>query len=101
MPQTDVPVEDFLKSLNGFDEIAIARAFDGADVSAGLAKRPSTLLRALVFVDQRRKGMRDPEAHQAALALTLDELEAYFPDDDEVMPEEPVTVQGEDDAPSD
>jgi hypothetical protein len=98
--ETELTAEDYVKSLTGFDEIAIARAFDGADMSA-LSKRPSTLLRACVFVDQRRKGLRDPEAYQAALTLTLDELEQYFPDaEDEVMPEEPVTAQGEDDAPS-
>lgn len=95
MAQTDLTAEDFFGSINGFDEIAIARAF-GEDISA-LRKRPFTFMRALVFVDARRKGQKDDAAINDALSLSMKDLEAYFPDEiPEIDPDEPETDPGKD-----
>lgn len=91
--------DDFFGTLNGFDEIAIARAFD-AEIDT-LRKRPFTFLRALVFIDQRRRGKTDAEAKTAALEVTMSDLGDYFPDPEpEIDPDDPVTDAGKDDTPS-
>lgn len=97
MSTTTTSADDLFMSLNGFDEIGIAKAFD-ADVFA-LKKKPFMFLRALVFVDQKRNGANHEEAKKAALLLTIDELNDYFPEhEDEVMPDEPETEAGKDDS---
>jgi hypothetical protein len=89
--------EDMFGSINGFDEIAIRQSF-GEDVST-LRKTPFRFMRALVFIDQRRKGLRDPDAYGAAMAVTMKEIESYFAEEvPELDPEEPETEQGKDDA---
>lgn len=95
MATCDLTPEEMFESFTGFDEIAVAKAFD-ADVTA-LRKKPLTFMRALVFVDQRRAGLNDQEAHHAALSLTLRQVDDYFTEDTEPMPEDPVTVEGKDD----
>jgi hypothetical protein len=60
---------DLFMSLNGFDEIAVAQRF-GAPIAA-LREDATTLGRALAFVDQRRKGLKDSEAYDAAMGLTI------------------------------
>jgi hypothetical protein len=100
MATHQMTADDFSLSLNGFDEIAIAKAF-GDEVSALGSKRPMTFLRALIFVALRRDGSKDAEAYQAAMGLTLREVTEFFPDQEpEVFPDEPVTEQGKGDAPS-
>lgn len=92
----EMTAEDFFRTINGFDEIAIARTW-GADI-ADLRKKPFTFMRALVFVDFRRQGRNDNEAHQDALSLTVGELEDYFAEDaPELDPDEPETDQGKGD----
>lgn len=90
--------DEFMETLTGFDEIAIEKAW-GKDVMALAQGSPTTLLRALVFVERRRDGLNDHEAKDAVLGMTLREVNERFVDDeDEPMPEEPVTVAGEGDS---
>lgn len=92
----EMTAEDFFRTINGFDEIAIARTW-GADI-ADLRKKPFTFMRALVFVDFRRQGKHDVEAHQDALGVTVGELEDYFVEEKpEFEPEAPETDQGKGD----
>lgn len=105
----DQTAEDFFASLNGFDEIAVAKAF-GEDITE-LRKTPLMFLRALVFVHQRRTELaaanaktRDTEAKDMAMRMTVGELtDSYFPEPegDEIDPDDPDTDQGKDDSPSD
>lgn len=84
---------DTFLSLNGFDEIAIAATF-GSHVT-DLRKLPLTFLRALVFVDQRRQGLNDKDAHKHALSLSIGHVQAYFPDDvDDLDADDPETPEG-------
>jgi len=69
---------DFLMTLNGFDEIAIAGKFNSTLSELRTEGRAIDLGRALAFVDFRRKGHNDPSAHEAALTLTIGEVVAYF-----------------------
>ena len=98
MSQTDKTAEDLFKSMNGFDEIAVSRAF-GEDLSV-LRAKPFTFVRALVFVDLRRGGAKDGDAHKQAMTLTMGDLEDYFAQDEEVLPEDPTTERGKGDEPS-
>lgn len=94
----DVTADEMFESLNGFDEIAIANAF-GAEVTELAEKRPIGFVRALVFVDLRRKGSKDAEARSKALTMTVKEIETYFPEDEEEpMPDDPITESGKDDS---
>jgi hypothetical protein len=98
MAKSTFTPDEMFESLTGFDEIAISKHFD-ADVSV-LRDRPFTFMRALVFIDQRRTGLSDPEAKEAALGLTLREVDDYFAEDqDEPNPEDPITPEGKGDSP--
>lgn len=72
--------DDFFMSLNGFDEIAIAKEFK-ADLNK-LREQPFMFLRALVFVDKRRAGLKDSEAYKAAMEATVGQLNGYFDEPD-------------------
>lgn len=68
---------DFMESLTGFDEIAIAQRF-GRTVS-DLAQNDATMFtRSLVFVAKRREGASDDDAWQAALGLPMKEVSIFF-----------------------
>lgn len=89
---TDTPDEDtrprtgeVTASLNGFDEIAISKAF-GADIMDLQQAKPMSFLRALVFVLKRREGMKDGEAKNAALTLTIREVNDTFADEEDDVP---------------
>ena len=98
MAHIEMTSEEFFDTLNGFDEIAIRKAF-GATVEQLSGSDRLQFARALVFVAKRREGATDKEAHDAAQALTMGELGDYFTDDEEVTPDEPTTEPGKDDRP--
>lgn len=89
VPIAALPPSEFLMSLNGFDEIAIAARF-GTSITA-LRNDPIAAGRAMAFVHYRRAGANDHDAHQSALGLTLREVSEFF------QPE-PVSAEGNDDA---
>lgn len=77
-PRATLAPSEFLMSLTGFDEIAIAARF-GEKISTMRGDDPILTGRALAFVHYRRAGQNDHDAHQAALALTLREVTEFFP----------------------
>ena len=78
---SDKSMGEVFESLNGFDEIAIERAF-GQDIST-LKDKPTLAMRALFFTEKRREGLSDKDAKQAAMESALSELTDYFrPDED-------------------
>lgn len=88
--------EDYLQTLNGFDEIAVAKAF-GAKPFELSETDAMGLLRALYFVAKRREGLEDKAAKQAAMEATIREVNDFFPEDEpEPMPEDPITESGKD-----
>lgn len=69
--------EAIARSMNGFDEIAVERLFKRSFRSMDTG----TLMgRAVLFVQYRRDGMKDTEAYQKAMLLSIDELEGSFLD---------------------
>lgn len=106
-PVCDQTADEFFLSLNGFDEIAIARAF-GQDISDMVNQeqpdraRPFMFIRALVFVHKRRTSepkIKDAQAFDQAMRMPQAELQEYFADDeaDDLDPDDPDTDQGKDD----
>lgn len=91
---------DMLDSLTGYDEIAIAKAFDRD--FAVLLDYPTQLARALVFVEKRRsESLSDKDAKAAAMGMRLGEVNSYFPDEPEqpeIDPDAPETPLGEGDS---
>lgn len=79
---TQKSADEVFESLNGFDEIAIERAF--GEVTS-LKDKPMMFLRALLFTEKRRDGQTDREAKQAAMDATMSDLMDYFrPDEDDL-----------------
>lgn len=66
--------EAFTRSLNGFEELAIQRMF-----KAGLGDLRDTMApRALLFVQNKREGMKDADAFKASMEMTLGDMETRF-----------------------
>lgn len=80
-PAVETTAEEFFESLNGFDEIAVARAW-GAEITTLAETKPTTFVRALVFTHRRREGDADETAKTFAMTLTLKECNAYFEPED-------------------
>lgn len=93
-----ITANEMLESLTGFDEVAMATHF-GAEALELAEKKPTMLTRALAFVHMTREGKPAPQAKKDAMGLTIRQANDYFQEyEDEVMPEEPVTEQGEGDS---
>lgn len=87
---------ELLDSLTGFDEIAIEKAFGKTLDEMG----QRDLARALIFVKERRfNNLPDAKAREVAMSLPMGQLDDQFaPSENEPMPEEPVTAEGEGDS---
>ncbi|MFC6153651.1 hypothetical protein [Nocardioides yefusunii] len=107
MTRTTVGPRELAASVNGFDDLAVAKYF-GKSFSQ-MASRDengerdvdgSVSLRALIFIDQRRQGAKDAAAWQTCMEITITELGTYFPaEEDEVTPDDPATDLGKDSMP--
>lgn len=96
-PDSELSGEEMFEDLNGFEEIAIARAF-GTEITTLAETKPITMLRALVFAHKRRGGATDADAKKAAMELSIKAVQEYFTEEpDEVMPEDPASAVGKDD----
>ena len=97
-------------NVTWYDEQAVEKAFD-VDIhdlmeqfsEGGLGvKRAVLLVRAFELVAERRNGKKDEAAAKAVRELTTAQLtellRAYLDNEDEPMPEEPVTTAGKGDA---
>ena len=76
-----VPPGQYLMSLTGFDEIAIAANF-GQKVTSLRQEDAVTVGRALAFVHYRREEggrLHDKEAHDKAMGLTMQQVVDFFP----------------------
>ena len=90
--------EEFVQSLNGFEEIAIRVNF-GSEWGSLAEQSPTTLTRALVFIHLKRQGVTDEQAKQQVMAMPLSEITSYFETPiEEIDPDEPETEQGKGDS---
>lgn len=85
--------EEYLGTLNGFDEIAIQKAFGSKPFELS-DNDAMGLLRSLYFTAKRREGLDDKAAKQAAFEATIAEVNDFFPDDDETNEDDPITESG-------
>lgn len=93
-----ITVDEMTDSLTGFEEVAIAKHFE-ADWMQLMETRPTMLLRALVFTQLARGEVKAAEAKAEAMGMPLSEVNDFFAtDEDEPMPEDPVTESGKDDS---
>lgn len=90
---------DMFLSLNGFDEIAVAKAFK-ADI-ADLRERPFAFLRALAFVHRRRAGDKDAEAYKTVMGMSIGEAGDYFAEepDDAGLDDDDQSAEGNEPSP--
>lgn len=91
----EMTAEEFVNSVNGYDEIAVKKRFGKKPIPLGEEDK-FDFVRALIFVAERRKGLTDDAAYEACMAATYAEAGNYFADDDEPVPHDPVTDQGKD-----
>lgn len=95
-------VADFLGSMTGYEKIAVKNAF-GVNYMALASDDQPMFMNALALVHFKRQGKTDAEAKDAALNLTDKDITALFDleeEDEEAMPDEPVTEAGKDDSPT-
>jgi hypothetical protein len=87
--------EQIAGSCNGFDELAIERAFGRELTELGESTRA---LRALLFVVRRRDGLSDPDAYRDVMGLSLSALMERFeqPEDGDVVAQIESVIEGKD-----
>lgn len=85
--QGTLPAGETFLSLNGYDELAITEAFGTTVSQLREQDERTTFLRALAFIDMRRKLQGQHGAHAQALdaaqLLTIQQVVDYFPADDD------------------
>ncbi len=74
-----INADDVVRSLNGFEDIAIEKMFGLPLMKMDEMRAP----RALVFVLKKREGLNDVQAHTAAMEMTFGELTDLFETEDE------------------
>lgn len=83
--EPELTSSEVLESLTGYEELAIEKSF--GSVIEAMTKTPSKFGRALVFILKRREGLKDNEAKNYALELTMRAVDDHFkPDEDEDLP---------------
>lgn len=78
---TNIPIDEFVQSLTGYDEIAINKAF-GVDWTVLMESQPTTFSRALVFTDLRHQGKTDTESKKTCMEMSIKQVGEYFPQTD-------------------
>ena len=97
---SSITPSEMVESLTGFDELAIQKHM-GVDPYSDAERKPMAVIRALIFIQHRRDGLKDAEAKEAAMSMPMREVEDFFADEeDEIDPENPETPSGEGSAPS-
>jgi len=73
--------KNMMGSLNGFEEIAISKSFKMSFEELG--DTGTLAARALVFVDNKRNGMKDAENFKAVMNAPSAEIQARFAEEDD------------------
>jgi hypothetical protein len=91
-----IDAEAFTRTLTGFDEIAVRKAF-----GASFDELEGTLNpRALLFIQYRRHDMKDFEAYKAAMEIMLGDLEQLFQNPNEVDEGKALTTDSPEGSPT-
>ena len=81
MDEQKIDPEEMFKSLNGFEEIAIEKVFRTAAFKLATAAEhgdPVPLMRALLFVEEKRAGVKDGEAFRSVMNMRVDDVVTRF-----------------------
>ena len=78
-PVVDMIDTEFFETLNGFEEIAIKKSWDGVVITKVARDDASTWLRCLVYIHYKREKHGDPK--NDSLALSLAQLGTFFRED--------------------
>ncbi len=81
MAEQRIDPEAMFKSLNGFEEIAIAEVFRTPAFKLATAAEegdPVPLMRALLFVEAKRGGAKSGEAFRSVMNMRVDDVVARF-----------------------
>lgn len=103
---SDQSADAVFSSMNYFDEQAVYAAMGTSwmdiDPITERPKFPLLFMRAMVFVDLRRKSDDHATAWEQAAQMPVGDIQAYFPDPEpELDPDDPVTEEGKELSPSD
>lgn len=81
MAEQRIDPEAMFKSLNGFEEIAIAEVFRTPAFKLAKAAEeddPVPLMRALLFVEAKRSGAKSGEAFRSVMNMRVDDVVLRF-----------------------
>lgn len=83
-------IDEVLESINGFEEVAVEKAFGADPIELAQGQKLMKFTRAMVFVVKKREGLNDLQARQAAMEMTMADLQTFFvmSDDDDEDPKE-------------
>lgn len=102
-PQTDRTMSEVIDDMTGFDEIAVAKQFNGfnvydaaGDEIAGPKNSDMVMLsRVAIFLVKRTEGLADAAAYQFAMELPGKRCLGFFPDEaEELDPDDPTSEPG-------
>ena len=86
-------LEELAESLNGWEEIAVVKAF-GFTID-DFENQGTLGIRALAFVELKREGQKDAAAHQAAMDLSIRDLVSRYPEmNSDEAPDPMATLDG-------
>lgn len=81
-----INADELFESINGFEEIAVEKAFGSDPSEIAQAGKMVKFLRVLAFIQAKREGSNDMQAKQHAMSLPVKALTDLFivnEDDDE------------------
>lgn len=95
---------DMVGSLTGYEEVAIEERF-GEPVGRLMRAALTKAGRALIFIEEQRKGAKPADAYKTAMGMRLTDVNDCFFDEDEdeddVDPDNPDSELGKGASPSD
>lgn len=101
---TQHSITELVSSLTGYEDQAIEDRF-GRTIAQLLDANAIKACRALLFVEAKRRGVRDGDAYKQVMGMTISEVDSSFKDEaedaDDLNPDEPYTEQGKGDSTSD
>lgn len=86
-------LEELAESLNGWEELAVVKAF-GFTID-DFENQGTLGIRALAFIEFKREGAKDPAAHKAAMDLSVRELVDRYPEmNEDAVPDPMASIEG-------
>lgn len=90
--------DQLFESLTGFEEIAISERF-GVSIAKLAEHNETVFMRALVFTDMVRGGMKLGDARNMVMGMRLADVKEWCLDEaPDVMPDDPDSPAGKDDS---